>query len=144
MEQNMSYYDQKGEVRPELFSSTAEQVAKDLVGKKDKRPTGKGFVEIGNTQMRRFFDDIKSIQRYLDQFQEKERKEAFRRKLPEIMMMNAKVTYARGREAVTDEFKNFIEKNTLAIKSLRDFDVFCKFFEAVYGYFYYYSPNKKS
>ena len=144
MEQRMSYYNEKGAVKPELFSSTAEQVAKNLVRKKSQKLTGRGDFEIGNTQMRRFFDDIKAIQRYLFQFQEKEREEHFRQKLPQIMMMKAKVTYARGRDAVTDEFKNFIEENISSIKSLQDFNVFCKFFEAVYGYFYFHTPKKKS
>lgn len=138
---SINYYDQDGGVRPELFSSMAEQKAKDLVHKKDKKPKGRP-VEIGTTQIRRFFDDVKAIQRYLNQFQDQEREQAFRRKHPEIMMMKAKVTYARGRDAVTDEFKRFIEENISVIKSLRDFEVFCKFFEAVYGYFYFYSPKK--
>lgn len=144
MDQEISYYDPSGQVKPELFSSEAEQTARDLVNKKDTSSKGRGTVEIGNTQMRKFFDDIKAIQHYISQFQDKEREEAFRRKLPEIMMINAKVTYARGRDAVTDEFKKFIQKhiNTAVIKSLRDFEVFCKFFEAVYGYFYYYTPKK--
>lgn len=143
MEQDMRYYDQNGNVNLELFSSLARQIGEDLVKKKSRKFKGKGDVDISTTQIRRFFDDVKAIKHYLDQFRDKKkREEAFGRKLPEIMMMKAKVTYARGRDAVTDEFKNFIEKNISAIKSPRDFEVFCKFFEAVYGYFYYYSPKK--
>ena len=142
MEKDMRYYDQNGNVNPELFSSVARHIGEDLVKKKSRKFKGKGDVDISTTQIRRFFDDVKAIKHYLDQFRDKKREEAFRRKLPEIMMLKAKVTYARGRDAVTDEFKNFIEKNISAIKSLRDFEVFCKFFEAVYGYFYYYSPKK--
>ncbi|MBW2031182.1 MAG: type III-A CRISPR-associated protein Csm2 [Deltaproteobacteria bacterium] len=138
----ISYYDKEGGVRPELFSSVAQQIGEDLVKKTSKKLKGRGDVKISTTQIRRFFDDVKAIQRYLNQFHDQERENAFRRKLPEIMMMKAKVTYARGRDAVTDEFKNFIEKNIALIKSLKDFEVFCKFFEAVYGYFYYYSPEK--
>ncbi|MBW2059827.1 MAG: type III-A CRISPR-associated protein Csm2 [Deltaproteobacteria bacterium] len=141
--ETMNFYDPDGSIRQDLFSVVAERQGRALVQRKsEKRKGGRGTVEITPTQVRRFFDEVKGIQRYLNQFQPEERESAFRRKLPEIMMLKAKVTYARGRDALTDEFKGFIEKSVASIKNLRDFEVFCKFFEAVYGYFYYYSPKK--
>ncbi|HRT61069.1 MAG TPA: type III-A CRISPR-associated protein Csm2 [Syntrophales bacterium] len=139
----IDYYDSKGDVKPELFSTIADRIGKALVEKTDKKIKGKGSFDISPTQLRRFFDDVKSIESYLDQFSGKAREEAFAKKLPDVMMLKAKAAYARGRDAVTDEFKDFIEKNVDQVKTLKDFEVFCKFFEAVYGYFYYYSASAR-
>lgn len=130
-----------GRVKPELFSEKAQEEGQKLVVEKSIKLKGKGFVEISTTQLRRFFDDVKAMQRYLYQFQGKDREDAFQKKLPEIKMLKAKVSYARGRDTVTDQFQSFIESNVNAVNNLADFDVFCKYFEAVYGFFYFYSSS---
>ncbi|MDI9571329.1 MAG: type III-A CRISPR-associated protein Csm2 [Pseudomonadota bacterium] len=137
-----TYYDGEGRVRTELFSSEAERIGRDLVEKKSEKLKRRGDVEISPTQLRRFFDDVKAMERYLDQFHGKERENVFLKKLPEILMLKAKVSYARGRDTVTDVFQDFIERNMNTIRTINDFEVFCKFFESVYGFFYYYNVKK--
>jgi len=136
---SFDYYDGEGKVRAELFSAVAERIGRELVEKKSRKLKGRGEVEISPTQLRRFFDDVKAMERYLAQFQGKDRENVFRKKLPEILMLKAKVSYARGRDTVTDVFQDFVERNMNTIKTINDFEVFCKFFEAVYGFFYYYN-----
>lgn len=140
----MDYYDANGKVRMDLFSVEAEKIGKDLINKTSNKFKGRGSVEISVTQLRKFFDDVKAVQRYLYQFEGEAREDAFRRKLPEIMMLKAKVSYARGRDTVTEEFREFIEKNMDAVKNIKDFEVFCKFFEAVYGYFCYHTATAQA
>ncbi len=138
------YYEADGKsVNPELFSTIADTVGKELT-RPGSKLKGRGDIQISPTQLRRFFDDVKAIQRYLGQFHGMdEREAAFRKKLPEIKMLKAKAAYARGRDTVTQGFLDFVDKNVNMIKEIKDFDVFCKFFEAVYGYFYFHSPKNR-
>jgi len=140
-EKKIQYYDAGGSVRTDLLSAYAEIVGKQLAEEKSIKFKSKGYFKITPTQLRRFFDDVKAMQRYIDQFQGNERENAFKRKLPEIMMMRAKVSYARGRDTVTDGFLSFINENMNSVKTAKDFDVFCKFFEAVYGFFSFHSAS---
>ncbi len=131
---DIKFYDESKNIQEELYNRIAEDIAETLASSSGKK--------LSRTQLRRFFDEVKAIQRYLNQFDDKKRKkEEFRKKLPEVKMIKAKVTYARGRNKVTKEFADFIEKSISLIKTPKDFEVFCKFFEAVYGFFYFHKPN---
>ncbi len=138
-----AYYEQDGKtIKKELFSQIAEQEAKKWASQRNR----KGEPELSHSQVRKFYNEIKAIERYIEMRGEN----AFLEKLPEIKMIKAKAAYAYGRKlqrkggSITKEFKNFLDANIDQIKTLKDFKVFCKFFEAVLGFFEFYSISKVS
>ncbi len=141
----------KGIVNEELFSSVAEEIAKKF-GQSEKKSLGKdrkGKEKTKNlsnskSQIRKFYDEVlrnKVIIESMSSSQDSSREEyeiiverEFRKRLPYIKMLKAKVTYAYVREKITSDFKKFIEENIDSIRDWEDFKVFCDFFEAVVAY----------
>ena len=134
---SFSYYDKDGKVKKDLFDKMAEEEAKKWASARDRR----GKPELSNTQVRKFYNEIKAIERYI----ELKGEENFEQKLPEIKMIKAKAAYAYGRKlqkkggSITREFKDFLDKHIGQINTYQDFKIFCKFFEAVVGFFEFYS-----
>ncbi len=141
----------KGIVNEELFSSVAEEIARKF-GQPEKKSLGKdrrGKEKIKNlsnskSQIRKFYDEVlrnKVIIESISSSQDSSREEyeiiierEFRKRLPYIKMLKAKVTYAYVREKITSDFRRFIEENIDSISDWEDFKVFCDFFEAVVAY----------
>ncbi len=137
---NFSYYDENGKIKKDLFDKIAEEEAKRWVSDRNK----KGKPKLSNTQVRKFYNEIKSIERYI----ELKGEESFEQKLPEIKMIKAKAAYAYGRKlqkkggGITEEFRNFLDNHISQVNTYKDFRTFCKFFEAVVGFFEFYSHFK--
>ncbi len=142
----------KGIVNEELFSNVAEKVAKEF-GQTESKSLGKdrrGKEKIkslsnSKSQIRKFYDEVlrnKVIIESMSSSQDSGSKEEyetivereFKKRLPYIKMLKAKVTYAYEREKITSNFKKFIEENIDSIGDWEDFKVFCDFFEAVVAY----------
>lgn len=119
-------------IEPELFSSVAEKLAKEIgenakkVRRLDKR-----------SQIRKFYDEVLNFASRLQS-----KPDDFEKMLPYIKMLNAKIAYAEGRELISKNFKNFISEALNQIKDKDDFDVFVSFFEAFMGYYRLYGPSE--
>jgi len=136
------YYEKDGKtIKRELFNEEAEKEAKKWAARRYK-----GKPELSNTQVRKFYNEIKAIERYI----EMREPNTFVEKLPEIKMIKAKAAYAYGRKlqkkggSITKEFKEFLDTNIDSIKTQRDFQIFCKLFEAVLGFFEFYSFSQNN
>jgi CRISPR-associated protein Csm2 len=135
----MSYYEATGKhIRPELLNEEAQTAAAQFVvlynGRADDRNS------IKNSQLRKFFNDFKTLERQLDQ-QQGDREEAFKCVKPLIKMANAKVVYAKARKVVPDAFVTWMQKHVQAIETAKDFKAFLLHFEAVVGFCYGLNPK---
>ena len=124
-------------VKVNLFSDTANEEANSFIKVyKDKWGNIKGKKGTpSSTQIRKFFNDLLVIKQKIENILDKnEKKIEFKRQLPYIKMLKAKVAYAKSRDNVNQEFVEFIRKYIKEINDLDDFFVFCDFFEAIIAY----------
>lgn len=101
------------------------------------------FKSLKTTQMRRFYDDLKAIERKIlsgGNIQEKEAN--FERDRALVMLFKAKAVYAEKRKVSPPEFTQFIFNHTASIKDLKDFQAFLKVFEAVVAFHRFYADEK--
>ena len=121
MAEQIKYFEDKskGIVNRDLFTKVAESWV-DEIAKSGK---------ISLTQIRKFFDEVLKRKIAIETGAS-----TFDRELPYILMLKAKVTYARARGNVNEAFKKFIENSLSAIKDKNDFWVFVDFFESVIAY----------
>ncbi len=130
----MSYFDATGKhIRSELLNEEARQAANQFVRIQGGRANERDSIK--NSQLRRFFNEFKSLERKLDQTQG-DQEEAFQSIKPLVKMANAKVVYAHARKVVPDAFVAWLQKNVQAIDTARDFKAFLLHFEAVVGFCY--------
>lgn len=108
-------------------------IKEEFLDSKAKSEAGK-FYKLNPSQIRRFFSEVKSLEKRLKDNNESE--DYFQKILPLIKMLKAKVSYAYGRQVVTKEFEEFINEKINMIKTKEDFKAFVLHFEAVVGYFY--------
>lgn len=136
----MSYFDSSGEhIRAELLNEEASQAAETFIV---KRPNGRvdDNNSIKNSQLRRFFNEFKGLERRLDQ-QQCDQDEAFKSIKPLVKMANAKVVYAQARKVVPGAFVSWLQKHVQAIETANDFKAFLLHFEAVVGFCYGLNPK---
>lgn len=101
---------------------------------KESSRLGFEFREISETQMRKFFNQIRVIQRKKENL------------ILQLRLLQAQIAYAVGRAKVTKvspEFKEFFDLCVHEITNGAPFDEFVKFYEAMYGYFYYWVKLKE-
>lgn len=135
----MSYFDATGEhIRPELLNEEAQQAANQFVPTHGGRPNQRDSIK--NSQLRRFFNEFKNLERQLHNTQG-DVEEAFKGIKPLVKMANAKVEYAKARSVVPPAFVDWLKKNVLAIETARDFEAFLLHFEAVVGFCYGLNPK---
>lgn len=119
------------QIDPELFSTTAEELAKII----NRERTAK----INNpTQVRKFFDEVVRFQGMIQGDPQQ-----FAELLPYIKMLNAKAAYAAGRDLIGSEFKSFLSDSLKQVNDREDFEIFCSFFEAFLGFYKYYAEKEK-
>lgn len=127
-----SYFDGKGNIRPELLGTESEDVAKTFLF------PGQGKA-LNSAQLRRFYGDMKNLERKLD-FRQQTGNETdpFLAVLPLVKMVKSKVAYASNpRNAkVPPSFADWLKKNIDAIETADDFKAFMLHFEAVVGFCY--------
>jgi CRISPR type III-A-associated protein Csm2 len=118
-----------------------EGILKDL-----SKDLGKEYSKgISDTQFRKFFDDVKIIQRKSDAGIE------FEKLKPEIILMKAKAARevaraSREKKPMLEKFKRFIDKcvdEKLLGGGEKVYSEFTTFFEALYAYHYYYYHEQK-
>ncbi len=116
------YFDNENNIVVDLFSEKANEIAKSFYNTKD-------------SQIRKFYDEILKRKMIIELAEGRENKEkVFRKQLPYIKMLLAKVTYSSKRRNVDKNFKEFLYKNIGYISTLDEFLVFCDLFEAVVAY----------
>lgn len=110
---------EKRTLKPELFSTTAEQLAVELSidDKVNKR-----------SQVRKFYDEVQRLNTLA-------KSENWDDILPYIHMLIAKAAYAQGRKLVTEDFVDFIKKSIEQIEARQDLEVFSNLFEAFMGFY---------
>ncbi|MDY0261379.1 type III-A CRISPR-associated protein Csm2 [Syntrophotalea acetylenica] len=135
----MRYYDDTGKyIRPELLNEEAQQAARQFVQLQGNKVIERDSIK--NSQLRRFFNEFKNLERQLAQRQG-EREEVFRSIKPLVKMANAKVAYARARKVVPEAFVSWLQKHVQTIETARDFEAFVLHFEAVVGFCYGLNPK---
>lgn len=133
MDVRFEYYDDKKNVREDLLTVKAEECAKAIRA---------GDTPTTQTQMRRFYDEAKSLERRYKNYgltggdSAELKKESFAKILPFIKLLKAKSDYAYKRGVMRETFKNWLWANVDKIREPRDFETFMLFFEAVYGFAY--------
>lgn len=120
----------KDVVREELITEEAQKIANMFVKSK-----------LTSTQLRAFFNDIKSVKNRL-----KDDGSNYEREFPLILMIKSKAEYkgaSKGTAKITKEFKEFLVasvdrlwKDKKEGKGKEVFDAYVLFFEAIVGYFY--------
>ncbi len=124
-------------VNEDLFSKTAEEEAKKFLKSvsTDNRGNKRGDKDTPtSTQIRRFFNDILSIKQKIEIAPLEQKNTVFKKQLPYIKMIKAKVVYAKSRDHVNDDYEKFMNKYIDNIKDIDDFFVFCDFFESIIAY----------
>lgn len=127
----------KKKIDPRLYSDRAEELVKTM--KKDFDVNKKVNKR---TQVRKFYDEVMRLHmeaRNLDMSQP-EKREQWEILLPMIHMLSAKAAYAKGRELVSDNFRNFIKTSVEQIEDPGDLALFANFFEAFMGFYRYHLP----
>lgn len=121
------YWDNKGNIREELLTIEAEEVAKSF---KEGRLT--------NSQLRAFFNEIKGLSNRIDG-----KKENWDKVYPMVLMIKSKVEYRSSKDPKMASLKHFlkrsvayIQKENRANKGYEAFETFVIFFETVVGYSY--------
>lgn len=109
-----------------LIEKDVEELGKSF---RDKRENSNN--KVTKTQMRKFFEDIKIIERKMAAGV------SFDSLRVEMLLMKPKVFYSEAKGNVSQKFKkDFCEWIDAANKSKEEFKRFCTFFEAVYAYHY--------
>lgn len=98
-----------------LFDETAKKVANEI-SKNTK-----------TTQIRNFYD-------YVLELCENAKDKPFNEVLPFVKMLNSKVSYAKTRKHVSEEFVLMINECVKQVNSKDKLDIFKLFFEAVIGF----------
>ncbi|MBI4843637.1 MAG: type III-A CRISPR-associated protein Csm2 [Nitrospirae bacterium] len=93
------------------------------------------------TQLRKFYDEVLKFDGMLKSLPSEQQNEEFEKLLPYLKMLNAKASYAMGRDLVTKEFKDFLSQSLVQVKSKEDFDIFAGLFEAFMGFYKYYDEK---
>lgn len=116
-------------LRPEILDALALEVAKALAN------TG-----INSNQLRRFFNQIRSIERGISN------QHSFEAAKAEIVALKSAAAYQVGRGLVREDFKRFIDRNVdLSLRQECDFTRgFISHFAAVLGFFVYLTRNQES
>mgnify|MGYP005836199699 CR=1 FL=1 len=130
--QKISYFkDPKSKVLdPELLDTQAIKWAK-------------AFAELKTSQMRRFYDDLKAIERkILAGNGPQEQAVNFEKAWPMVVIFKAKAAYAEKRNFAPRAFTQFIFDHVSSIQDLSDFQSFLKVFEAVVAFHKYFSKEK--
>jgi len=111
----------------ELFNKTADKWA-------EKIGNGRGGVQ--NTQMRKFYDQVLSLQQKAKQMTDEDFKSDL---LPFVKMLNSKVAYASTRNSgggkiVNKSFVDMMNSCINQVETKKDLNTFKLFFEAVIGF----------
>ena len=124
------------EVEPKLFSTLAEEQAKQL-SNDGKDSKGKDKLN-KSSQLRRFFDEVVRLN---DMAKSRQKPVPMSLVLPSLHMLIAKASYAQGRDLVSPSFVTLMRDSIDQIQDREDLQVFTHFFEAVIAFYKLYRPK---
>jgi CRISPR-associated protein Csm2 len=113
-----------GNLRGDLLGSIAESYGKRFATYRSD--------QVSSAQLRRFYGDVKRLQREM----QTDEKAIWPMYEARVRMLKSKVAYAAGRRTISRSFEQFIAKCIDQVNDLDDFGDFALFFESVVGYFY--------
>ncbi len=131
---NSYWFNDQNAIKSELLNEQAEAVAETLI----RENRGK-YEGVTSSQLRKLYGEVKSLERRA-QISE----ESWVQVKPLVKMLKAKTAYSAGRaiqkkrwdEKEYSKLKKYIFDSVDNIDELKDFDAFCKQFEAVVGFYY--------
>ena len=134
LQKELRFYNDKNEVRPDLYDESAEKIANGLVKVEQRYTNG-----VSRHQLRNLFDETKRIQRQLAH-----KALSWEEIMPSVKLLKSKTSYAVARAKKNskrdikyyDFLKVFLHTCIDNIHTRKDFDVFVNLFEAVYGFYY--------
>lgn len=131
--QPVIYFQQDGSLVPTLMDSQAEDLAQQLS-------------RVTTTQLRRFYDDVLTLRQRLaaEQRQGRDKEAVFNDLRADFKMLKAKAVYAHGRSEKTmpRPLLQFFIDHVAAVNNAREFEAFCKHFQAVVAFHKFYGENK--
>lgn len=134
----MSYF-VDGEEKKQLDDKLLDEKAREWANSFVFPSRGKS---LKTTQMRRFYDELKAIERKILSGKDQAAREAnFMRDKALVTMFKAKAVYAEKREVSPREFTQFIFDHVASIKDLKDFQAFLKVFEAVVAFHKFFARD---
>lgn len=130
----------KKQVETELFSSKADEIARQI---HQDQVASKGKVN-KPTQLRKFYDEVLRFDSMLKGLPDEKQIDEFARMLPYLKMLNAKASYAMGRDLVSGRFRDFIASSLSKIDDKDDFQAFAGLFEAFMGFSKFYDEKTEN
>ena len=129
----VTYFQPDGALAPALMDSQAEDLAQQLN-------------QVTTTQLRRFYDDVLTLRQRLaaEQRQGHDKEAVFNELRADFKMLKAKAVYAHGRSEKTcpRPLLQFFIEHVAAVNNARQFEAFCKHFQAVVAFHKFYGDNK--
>lgn len=131
--QPVIYFQPDGSLVSALMDSQAEDLAQRLS-------------QVTTTQLRRFYDDVLTLRQRLaaEQRQGHDKEAVFNDLRADFKMLKAKAVYAHGRSEKTmpRPLLQFFIDHVAAVNNAREFEAFCKHFQAVVAFHKFYGENK--
>jgi CRISPR-associated protein Csm2 len=125
------------------FSDPEKKCLKPDLLDDQARKNAEEFKDLKATQMRRFYDELKAIERKIMTGKDiKEQQANFERDRAMIIMFKAKSVYAEKRKVAPRAFTQFIFDHVASITDINDFKGFLKVFEAVVAFHKFFSLEK--
>ncbi|HHW75638.1 MAG TPA: type III-A CRISPR-associated protein Csm2 [Xanthomonadaceae bacterium] len=129
----VTYFQPDGSLIPTLMDNQAEDLAQRLS-------------QVTTTQLRRFYDDVLTLRQRLaaEQRQGRDKEAVFNDLRADFKMLKAKAVYANGRNPKTVPLPllQFFIDHVAAVNNARDFEAFCKHFQAVVAFHKFYGDNR--
>lgn len=124
----VAYY-RDGKLIPELVDGQAERNARELA-------------QVSTTQLRRFYEDVMTLRQRLSTVSNN-REAAFDALRADFKMLKAKAAYANGRNPKTcpRELLQFFIDHVHGVNDARDFEAFCRHFQAVVAFHKFYGKD---
>lgn len=118
----------QGEIASDLYSTVADDMAKNVCGHATQTKNK-------STQIRKFYDELvmwddRMIQKQKDCTSQQEIDKVFRRILPYVQMLRAKVAYSKGRKLVDVNFEKLMNTMLEQISSPEELHRAKLFFES--------------
>ena len=125
---------------PVNYSEIIKKCTETFPVDKEAENFAKGLKElkITSAQLRRFYNDFKSLERKYEVLcADPEKKEdAFTSLLPQIKISKAKASYARARKTIPKEFETWLHQSVDKVNNADSFEKFLLHFEALVGFAY--------
>lgn len=129
---SMKYYldEQKERLNPKLVDEKALEWAQQFGS------------DLKSSQLRRFYDEYKAIERRILTGESVQAQEAnLQRDLALIRMFKAKALYAQKRRVSPPSFSQFIYDHVESIQDIKDLKAFSRIFEAVVAFHRYFAED---